>query len=116
MADMAKRMEEAGKRMEAAQKSGDPAAAGKAAGEMLGAVTGSGNAAPIAAADLKALLPESIGDLKRSVDRGEGGEAMGIAGSAAKATYAAGERRARARRSPTPAASPAWRRWPAGPT
>ena len=42
MADMAKRMEEAGKRMESAQKSGDSAAAGKAVGEILGAVTGSG--------------------------------------------------------------------------
>ena len=41
---MAKRMEEAGKRMEAAQKSGDSAAAGKAAGDILGAITGSGTA------------------------------------------------------------------------
>ena len=48
MADMAKRMEDAGKRMESAQKSGDPAAAGKAMGDILGAVTGSGNGAPIA--------------------------------------------------------------------
>ena len=37
MADMARRMEEAGKRMESAQKSGDSAAAGKAMGEILGA-------------------------------------------------------------------------------
>ena len=37
MADMAKRMEEAGKRMEEAQKSGDSAAAGKAVGEVMGA-------------------------------------------------------------------------------
>ena len=94
MADMAKRMEEAGKRMESAQKSGDSAAAGKAMGDILGAVTGSGNAAPIAAADLKAMLPESIGDMKRTSIEAQGGEAMGIAGSGAKASYAAGDKRA----------------------
>ena len=93
MADMAKRMEEAGKRMESAQKSGDPAAAGKAMGDVLGAMTGAGNAAPIASADLKAMLPDSLGDMKRTSIEAQGGEAMGIAGSSAKASYAAGERR-----------------------
>ena len=94
MADMAKRMEEAGKRMESAQKSGDAAAAGKAAAEVLGAVSGAGSVAPIPAAELKAMLPESIGELKRSAIEAQGGEAMGFAGSGAKATYVAGERRA----------------------
>jgi hypothetical protein len=94
MADMAKRMEDAGKRMESAQKSGDSVAAGKAMGDILGAVTGSGNAAPIAAADLKAMLPESIGDMKRNSIEAQGGEAMGIAGSGAKASYGAGDKRA----------------------
>jgi hypothetical protein len=93
MADMAKRMEEAGKQMEAAQKSGDSAAADKAMGAILGAATGSGNAAPIPAADLKAMLPESIGDMKRTSIEAQGGEAMGIAGSGAKASYAAGDKR-----------------------
>ena len=94
MAEMAKRMEEASKRMEAAQKSGDSVAAGKAMGDVLGAVTGSGNAAPIAAADLKAMLPEAVGDMKRSAIEAGSGAAMGIAGSSAKASYVAGERRA----------------------
>jgi len=94
MADMAKRMEEASKQMDAAQKSGDSAAAGKAMGDILGAVTGSGNAAPIPAADLKAMLPESIGDMQRTSIEAQGGEAMGIAGSGAKASYAAGDKRA----------------------
>jgi hypothetical protein len=94
MADMAKRMEEASKRMESAQKSGDSAAAGKAMGDILGAVTGAGNTTPIAAADLKAMLPEAIGDMKRSAIEAQGGEAMGIAGSSAKASYANGERHA----------------------
>jgi len=92
MTDMAKRMEEASKRMESAQKSGDSAAAGKAMGEMMGAITG-GTATPIAAADLKTMLPESVGDLKRTGIEASSGQAMGIAGSSAKATYAAGDRR-----------------------
>ena len=86
MAEMAARMEEASKRMEAAQKSGDNAAAGKAMGDMMAAVTGTG-AAPIAAADLKAMLPEALGDLKRASIEAQSGQAMGIGGSAAKATY-----------------------------
>lgn len=93
MTDMAKRMEEAGKRMEAAQKSGDQAAAGKAMGDILGAVTGSGSSTPIASADLKSMLPESLGDLPRTGIEAQSGQAMGIGGSTAKATYAAGERR-----------------------
>jgi len=91
MAEMAKRMEEAGKRMEEAQKSGDSAAAGKAAGEVMGALTG-GSGKPIASADLKTMLPESVGDLKRTGIEASSGEAMGIAGSSAKATYANGDR------------------------
>jgi hypothetical protein len=63
-------------------------------GDILGAITGSGNAAPIPAADLKAMLPESIGDMKRTAIEAQGGEAMGIAGSAARASYAAGDKRA----------------------
>ena len=50
-------MEEAAQRMEAAQKSGDSAAAGKAMGEMMGAIPAART--PIAAQDLKALLPET---------------------------------------------------------
>ena len=49
-------------------------------------------AGAIAPADLKAMLPESIGDMKRTGIEAQGGEAMGIAGSAAKASYAGGER------------------------
>jgi hypothetical protein len=92
MEDMAKKMEDAGKRMEAAQKSGDSAAAGKAMGEMMGAMTGAGGT-PIAAQDLKAMLPETLGDLKRESYEAAGGQAMGMAGSSAKATYAAGDKR-----------------------
>ena len=88
------KMEEMAKKMEEASKSGDPAAAGKAAGAMIGAITGT-NAAPIAAADLKALLPEAIGDLKRESVESGGGNVAGIGGSSAKAAYAAGDKRVR---------------------
>ncbi len=91
MADLAKRMEDAGKRMEQAQKSGDNQAAGKAMGEMLGALAG-GNATPIASADLKAMLPDSLGDMKRKSIEAQSGQAMGIGGSSATASYGAGER------------------------
>ncbi|HEX2540681.1 MAG TPA: Yip1 family protein [Caldimonas sp.] len=93
MEAMAKKMEEAGKRMEAAQQAGDPAAAGKAMGDILGAMSGNANTTPIPSADLKAMLPEALGDMKRSGVEASSGQAMGIGGSAAKATYSAGERR-----------------------
>ena len=88
------KMEEMAKKMEEASKSGDPAAAGKAAGAMIGAMTGT-NAAPIAAADLKSLLPESIGELKRESIESGGGDVAGIGGSSAKAAYVAGDKRLR---------------------
>ena len=92
MAEMAKRMEEAGKRMEEAQKSGDSAAAGKAAGEMMGAITGGGGDAdrrrrPEDDAARVGRRPEAHRRSRRAR-----GQAMGIAGSSAKATYANGER------------------------
>ncbi len=90
--EMAKRMEQAGKRAEAAQKSGDPDAAGKALGDMMGAMSG-GNGQPIAAAELKAFLPESLGELKRVGIEAQSGGAMGINVSTAKAQYTAGEKR-----------------------
>lgn len=89
---LAKKMEEAGKRMEEAQKSGDPAATGKAMGEMMGALTG-GNGQPIAPADLKAVLPEALGELKREAIESQGGQAIGIASSMAKASYVAADKR-----------------------
>jgi hypothetical protein len=81
-----KRMEAARAKMEAAQKSGDPASSGAALGEMMGALTGAGGT-PIAPADLKAQLPETWGNLKRESFETQGGTAVGIASSSAKATY-----------------------------
>jgi hypothetical protein len=93
MAATAKRMEAARARMEAAQKSGDPASATAALGDVMGALTGAGGT-PIPVGDLKAQLPETLGALKRESFETNGGSAMGISSSVAKAGYAAGDQRA----------------------
>ncbi|CAG1011663.1 Inner membrane protein YohC [Burkholderiaceae bacterium] len=90
MEEMARKMEEAGKRVEAAQKSGDSEAAGKAMGEMLGAL---GGGAAIPAQDLKALLPATLAGMPRESFEVQSGQAMGLGGSGARATYAADGRR-----------------------
>jgi len=87
---IARRVEAARAQAEAAQKSGDPASAGAALGAMVGALTGAGGAA-IPPADLKALLPDTMGALKRESFETSGGTAVGIASSVAKATYAGGD-------------------------
>jgi hypothetical protein len=89
----AARMDAARERMEAAQKSGDPASAGQALGDMMGALTGSGGR-PIPPTDLKAQLPETLGALKRDSFETNGGSAMGISSSVAKASYVNGDQRA----------------------
>jgi hypothetical protein len=89
----AARVDAARERMEAAQKSGDPASAGQALGDMMGALTGAGGT-PIPPADLKAKLPETLGALKRDSFETNGGQAMGIASSVAKASYVNGDQRA----------------------
>lgn len=89
----AKRMEALGKRMEEAQAKGDSAAAGKALGEMMGAVSGAtGGGKPMPAADLKALLPENFGDFKRTSVEAQSGGAMGFNSSSAKARYGNGDK------------------------
>lgn len=92
--DMAKKMEEAGKRMESAQASGDPAAAGKAAADVMGAMMGA-SGVPFAAQDLKSWMPEKLGGLVRESFEVQSGAAMGIAGSSAHATYAGGDQQIR---------------------
>ena len=92
MAAASKRMDAARARMEAAQKSGDPASAGAALGDMMGAITGT-SGTPIPVADLKAQLPDALGALKRESFETSGGSAMGISASVAKAGYVAGEQR-----------------------
>lgn len=69
---MTQKMEQAGKKMEAAQKSGDPNAAAAAAGEMLGTVfTGGRKVEPVDFQQLKAMLPETVAGLARNSASGE---------------------------------------------
>ena len=93
MAAAAQRMDAARARMEAAQKSGDPASAAAGLGDMMGALTGTGGT-PIPVADLKAQLPDALGALKRESFETSGGSAMGISSAVAKATYAGGDQHA----------------------
>ena len=92
--EMAKKMEAAGKRMESAQASGDTAAVGKAAADIMGAMTG-GTGVPFAAQDLKSWMPEKLGGLARESFEVQSGAAMGIAGSSAQASYVGGDQRIR---------------------
>lgn len=86
------KLEAMAKKLEEAQKTGDPAATGKALSEAMGAMAGvSGE--PIAPQELKALLPETVGDLKRDSIEAQGNQVMGMAGSSAKASYAADSQR-----------------------
>jgi len=87
-----KAMEESNKKMEAAQKSGDPNAAASAAMESLGTLLGGGKRVdPLEIEQLKAFLPASIAGLTK---QGTGtAEKSGIAGlmiSKAEANYTDG--------------------------
>ncbi len=94
MNEAAKKMEEASQRMQQAQTSGDSAAAGKAMGDLMGAMAGAtGGGAPLPAQDLKALLPAMLGGLPRQSIEAQSGQAVGLAGSSASAQYAAGGQR-----------------------
>jgi hypothetical protein len=92
MEALAKNMEAAGKRMESAQQSGDPAAAGKAMSDMMGALSGAGGAV-IPSQELKALLPATLAGMPRQSFEARSGQAMGIGGSTARASYGAGDKR-----------------------
>lgn len=89
---MSKQMEAAGKRMEQAQASGDTAAAGKAAAEVLGALGGNAGGM-IPAQDFKALLPETVAGLQRDSIEAQSSSAMGLGGSQARAVYRQGNER-----------------------
>jgi hypothetical protein len=83
------RFERAAKDMEAAQKSGDPAAAAQAAGGVLAAVLGGGKGQVEALAPdrIKAFLPESVAGLARTEVSAERNGAIGMQVSEAEAQY-----------------------------
>ncbi|MBS1138394.1 MAG: hypothetical protein H6R11_2348, partial [Proteobacteria bacterium] len=85
---MTKKMEEANKKMEAAEKSGDSAAAAAAATEALGAaLSGGRKVEPVDFRELKALLPENVGGMKRTEARGEKSGMGGLMVATAEASY-----------------------------
>jgi len=92
LAAIGAKAEEASKKMEAAQKSGDPnqqaQAAGAAAGAVLGAVLGGGDQVEALAPDaLKPFLPDTLGGMPRTSFEAARNAPIGIQVSNAKATY-----------------------------
>jgi len=89
LAAIGQRAEQAGKELDAAQKSGDNAAQSAAMGKMMGAVSGSNGAVEALAPDqIKAFLPDSLGSLKRTSTSAQRNNAMGMQVSDATAEYA----------------------------
>jgi len=85
----AKQVEEAGKKMEAAQKSGHKDAQAEAMKTMMGAALGSGNVEAVAPDKLKPFLPESLGGMTRAAFSTQRNSAMGMQMTEARATYTA---------------------------
>ena len=81
------KLEEASKQMEAAQASGDPEAASKAMGAMLGAALGSGAGKPFSPEKLQSFVPEKLGDLERTSIEARTDNAMGLSFSSVEALY-----------------------------
>jgi hypothetical protein len=92
LAAIGQKAAEAGKKMDAAQQSGDAAAQGKAAGEaagqILGAVLGGGDSVEALAPDaLKPFVPDTLAGMPRTSLEVERNAPIGIQVSNAKATY-----------------------------
>lgn len=86
-----RKVEAAGKQMEAAQKSGDADAQGKALGAVISAAAGGGDAVEALAPDvLKPFVPETLIGLKRTEFSAERNGALGMQVSEARATYSDG--------------------------
>lgn len=89
LAAIGQRAEQAGKELDAAQKSGDNAAQSAAMGKMIGAVSGTnGTIEALAPDQIKAFLPNSLGSLKRTSTSAQRNNAMGMQVSEASAEYA----------------------------
>jgi len=80
------KMEEASRKMQEAQSKGDQAAAGKAMGDLMGALGGQGGK-PIPPEALKAFVPEALGGLPRSSIEARSDAAMGMTFSSVAAGY-----------------------------
>src|SRR4051812_6317116 len=84
----AKKAEESNKKVEAAQKSGDPNAAAAAGVEALGALLGGGKRVePLDIEQLKPFVPETFAGLKRTSSNAEKSGIAGLQVSKAEARY-----------------------------
>ena len=94
LAAMGQQAGQAGKDLEAAQKSGDSNAQSAAMGKMVGAMSGSkGPVEALAPDQIKSFLPDSLGDLKRTSISAERNGAMGMQVSEASAEYSSNNSR-----------------------
>ena len=82
------KIEEASRKMQEAQNSGDQAAAGKAMGDMMGAALGGKGGKPIEPDALKAFAPATLAGLNRSSIEARSDGAMGMTFSSVEASYA----------------------------
>jgi hypothetical protein len=86
-----KKMEEAGKQMDAAQKSGDANAESAALGKIIGTAVSGGDQVEALAPDmLKPFVPDTLAGMKRTDFSSERNGAMGMQVSEAHATYSDG--------------------------
>jgi hypothetical protein len=89
--DYAKRMDDASKQLESAQKSGDATAKANALGAFMGAAMGSGGKVESLAPDvIKTFLPPELAGLKRTQQAVERNGVIGMQISKASATYSDG--------------------------
>lgn len=89
-----KKMEAAGEKLDAAQKSGDADAQAAALGAVVGTALGGGAQVEALAPDLlKPFVPETLGGLARTEISAERNGAMGMQVSEARATYSDGANR-----------------------
>ena len=88
LAAIGQRAQEAGKKMDAAEKSGDKNAQAAAAGQMLGAVLGGGSQVEALAPDaLKPFLPDTLAGLPRASFSVQKQSPIGVQVSIAEASY-----------------------------
>ena len=93
LAVMSQNMEAAGKKMEAAKRSGDSKTQAEAATQALGAVLGGGTAVDALEPDaLKEFLPEKLADMPRTSIEVQRNASMGVQISSGKALYRDGDR------------------------
>ncbi|MGE0798097.1 MAG: Yip1 family protein [Lautropia sp.] len=94
--DVGRKLEEAARQAQKASEAQDATAVSKAAGDAIAAITGAmpgGNRVALSIDTLRGWLPERLAGLPRETFDVQGGSAVGIAGSTARATYRDGDRR-----------------------